>query len=175
MNDSRGTRLTGQRKKPARFVKLVNGGDEVTITIRTVRPRAGDTLDTYCLEQFAANGGRGFLLFKPDRTSYATCLAGNDGVCDCKGFASHSHCKHVEALLALERAGKLQPPPFGRGRPPRPPHTRKGADHALSTRNTAPKPAVDHAARSALLEVTRTPARCLASQRQRHGVGGGAY
>lgn len=27
--------------------------------------------------------------------------------CECKGFLAHGHCKHLESLLALHRAGRL--------------------------------------------------------------------
>src|SRR5262249_38739916 len=95
------------RKRPERFVKLIGKGKDTMLVIRTVRPRAGDRIDAYALEPFASHGGRGLLLHKPDKTSYAVYLAGADSVCDCKGFEAHNHCKHVEALRALESAGRL--------------------------------------------------------------------
>src|SRR5215813_11413781 len=96
-----------QRKKPARFCKLTRQGADTVLVIRQVRPRAGDTVDAYTLEPIASDFGRGLLLHKADGTSYAVCLSGPDSTCDCKGFTSHNHCKHVSSLLALQQRGKL--------------------------------------------------------------------
>jgi len=96
-----------QRKKPARFCKLTRQGADTVLVIRQVRPRAGDTIDTYRLESIASDHGKGLLLHKPDGTSYALLLSGPDSTCDCKGFDSHGHCKHCESLLALQQRGKL--------------------------------------------------------------------
>ena len=97
-----------QRKKPARFARLVRpAADVLVLSLRTVRPRAGDTIDTYTLESIPADHGRGLLLHKPDGTSYAVNLSGPDSTCDCRGFDSHGHCKHISSLLALQSTGKL--------------------------------------------------------------------
>jgi SWIM zinc finger len=96
-----------QRKKSARFCKLTRQGADTVLSIRTVRPRAGDTVDAYTLEPIASDYGRGLLLHKHDGTSYAVNLSGPDSTCDCRGFDSHDHCKHVESLLALQQRGKL--------------------------------------------------------------------
>ena len=96
-----------QRKKPARFCKLVRQGEDVVLVIRQVRPKAGDQIDAYTLEPIPSDHGRGLLLHKHDGTSYAVLLSGPDSTCDCKGFESHGHCKHVESLLALQQRGKL--------------------------------------------------------------------
>jgi hypothetical protein len=97
-----------QRKKPARFARLVRpAADVLVLSLRTVRPRAGDTIDAYTLESIPADHGKGLLLHKPDRTSYAVRLSGPDSSCDCRGFDSHGHCKHTSALLALQQRGKL--------------------------------------------------------------------
>ena len=96
-----------QRKKPARFCKLVRQGKDVVLVIRQVRPCAGDAVDAYTLEPISSDYGRGLLLHKHDGTSYAVNLSGTDSECDCKGFASHGHCKHCESLLALQQRGKL--------------------------------------------------------------------
>ena len=67
----------------------------------------GDQTDAYTLEPIPSDFGRGLLLHKHDGTSYAVNLSGTDSECDCKGFESHGHCKHVESLLALQQRGKL--------------------------------------------------------------------
>ena len=69
--------------------------------------RTRGQLDSYTLESIPSDFGRGLLLHKPDGTSYSVCLSGPDSACDCKGFESHVHCKHVESLLALQQRGKL--------------------------------------------------------------------
>src|SRR3954470_1098735 len=107
MSNATATRPVRQRKKPERFCKLVRQGNDVVLIIRQVRPRAGDTIDAYTLEPIPSDHGRGLLLHKQDGTSYALLLSGPDSECDCKGFESHGHCKHVESLNALQAAGKL--------------------------------------------------------------------
>ena len=51
--------------------------------------------------------------------------------CQCKGFLRHGHCKHVESLLALQKAGRPRLPEtpesyhanrFRRRNQPTPPH-----------------------------------------------------
>jgi len=69
--------------------------------------RTRGQLDSYTLESIPSDLGRGLLLHKHDCTSYAVCLSDPDSECDCKGFESHGHCKHVESLLALQQRGKL--------------------------------------------------------------------
>jgi hypothetical protein len=90
------------QKKPTRFARLVRPAvDVLVLSLRTVRSRAGEAINTYTLENIPADSGRGLLLHKHDGTSCAVCLSGPDSTCDCKGFTSHGHCKHVESLLAL--------------------------------------------------------------------------
>lgn len=70
----------------------------------------GRACTEYLLAEFAADGGRGFLFAKTtcgtDRTSdrynvFCTATAGLYDACECKGFASSGHCKHVDAARAL--------------------------------------------------------------------------
>lgn len=100
------------RRKQARFCRLVRQGAGWLLTIRTVRPRAGDQIDTYTVSEFSSDLGRGFRLVKADGTVYSACLGATaaDTVCDCKGNASHGHCKHVEALGQLATTGRLAKP-----------------------------------------------------------------
>lgn len=68
----------------------------------------------YRVEEFPADHGRGFMLWKvdvgTDRTEerYA-CLVGTRGVrsCECKGAAASGRCKHLAALVTLIEAGQL--------------------------------------------------------------------
>ena len=50
---------------------------------------AGHVEDSYGIELYTKNGYHG---------------------CSCRGFVRHSHCKHVESLVALVKAGKIARP-----------------------------------------------------------------
>ena len=59
-------------------------------------------------------GGAGFRLTKfeqhqrgEDDAAYSVLLDGERSTCECKGYIRHGHCRHVEALTALQAAGKL--------------------------------------------------------------------
>jgi hypothetical protein len=57
-------------------------------------------------------GGLGLELRKPlpDGTTYHVHLDGEHSTCECDGFLRWNHCKHVEALLALQADGRLPRP-----------------------------------------------------------------
>jgi hypothetical protein len=55
----------------------------------------------------ASDYGCGFELPKADGTISHGNLDGLCSACDCKGHARHGHCKHRDALAALEAAGRL--------------------------------------------------------------------
>ena len=40
-------------------------------------------------------------------SAYAVNIDGEKCSCECKGFASHGHCKHSDGIAALIAAGKL--------------------------------------------------------------------
>lgn len=68
----------------------------------------------YTVQEFTADMGRGFMLFKTGHGSDETeeryaVLAGPHGVtlCECKGFHFAGHCKHTEAVKTLIANGKL--------------------------------------------------------------------
>lgn len=68
----------------------------------------------YKVEEFVADHGRGFLLFKLDAGTDKTeeqyaCFIGSDGrgQCECRGFYSTGHCKHLASLLALVEADRV--------------------------------------------------------------------
>ena len=100
-----------QRKKPTRFCKVVRNPSGIgydVLVIRQPRPRSADLLDTYTVETFPSHmGERGIELTKGDGTAYHVNLDGRASTCDCKGFESHGHCKHISSLLALQSAGRL--------------------------------------------------------------------
>jgi hypothetical protein len=69
-----------------------------------VRIQVGMQINLYFLQAIPCDlEGRGFALTKLDREEvvYHVLLAGPQSTCDCKGFLQHSHCKHMEGLLAL--------------------------------------------------------------------------
>ncbi len=76
----------------------------VTLTV-------GKQADDYLIRRLPSDFGTAFAVEKvadPDGHSYAVCLNGNGtGTCECLGYLRHGHCKHVEGLAALVRAGKL--------------------------------------------------------------------
>jgi len=67
----------------------------------------------YLIEEFPADHGRGFMLFKMSEGSDKTeeryaCLIGKHArQCECKGYTHAGRCKHLAALVTLIEAGKL--------------------------------------------------------------------
>jgi hypothetical protein len=67
----------------------------------------------YAVEEYAADHGRGFMLFKMDAGSdkceerYACLIGKHAKACECRGFAYAGHCKHTAALALLVEAGQL--------------------------------------------------------------------
>ena len=107
MNTVTATRSTRQARKPARTVRFFQYGDKAVLVINQQFSATRGQLDTYALEPIPADFGRGLLLTKEDGSSYCVNLSGPDSTCDCRGFESHGHCKHIEGLTALAAAGKL--------------------------------------------------------------------
>src|SRR5262249_39634601 len=98
--------------------RCLGEGENVVLVIRQRYPRKSDVLDTYAAESFLSEmGGRGIELTKPDGTVYHVNLSGTDSTCSCPGFENHgwhadengqpTACKHVMALLKLQKLGKL--------------------------------------------------------------------
>jgi hypothetical protein len=100
---------TKQRQPKVRRCRLATThAGSVALTIRQQEGKQAPQTDVYYLEPIVSEmGGRGLILHKHDCTSYCVRLDGKDSECDCKGFTRYSHCKHVEALAALQAAGKL--------------------------------------------------------------------
>lgn len=65
----------------------------------------------YLVEEFPADRGRGFVLRKAAGAGYYSCnVVGGDGradLCECRGFAAHGRCKHLDVLIDLIANGKL--------------------------------------------------------------------
>ncbi len=96
------------RLRPQRFVRLlVSPALDGTGVVRlTVAKKAADYFRTLIPADF----GRGFKVEKVglhETGSYAVNIDGDKRTCECKGFASHGHCKHADGIAALIAAGKL--------------------------------------------------------------------
>src|SRR3954470_22657374 len=99
---------TRQRRPKQRTCRLTHTSGGAALVIRQRQGTQAERFDAYFLEPIPSQmGGRAFLLHKHDCTSYAVNLSGTASTCDCPGFDSHGHCKHVESLLALQQRGKL--------------------------------------------------------------------
>lgn len=67
----------------------------------------------YAVEEFRADGGRGFRFTKPSGESYAVFIADERTAdagfafdsCECLGFLRHGHCKHHDAARAIADRG----------------------------------------------------------------------
>lgn len=74
-----------------------------TATIQARNP--GAKADVYLVTETPILHGRVFLFSKPDGSYYVVTVADGqfvlDHECDCKGFASHKHCKHADAAVAI--------------------------------------------------------------------------
>jgi hypothetical protein len=98
-----------QRVKPARFIRLVvtlNGEGKNGV----VRIAVGKDSADYLLDRLPSDFGTAFRLQKAgEEAAYEVNLSadGTADVCDCKGFARWSHCKHRDGLAALVKAGRL--------------------------------------------------------------------
>jgi hypothetical protein len=93
-----------QRVKAPRTIRLLTPlneeGRNALVTITT-----GRTAADYWVSRLPADFGTAFLVEKlgsDDRYHVNT-----DGHCDCKGHTYHGHCKHVDGLAALVKAGRL--------------------------------------------------------------------
>lgn len=72
----------------------------------TIQPRKpGSEPSVYFVTEVPILNGRAFLFEKPDGTYYLTTVADGqfvlDHECACKGFASHGHCRHADAAVAI--------------------------------------------------------------------------
>src|SRR5262249_45882943 len=76
----------------------------------TLRLVADRKTSRYHVESLPSDFGTAFSLTELDRDdaeSYDLLLDAVASSCTCKGHTCHGHCKHVEALDALRKAGAL--------------------------------------------------------------------
>ena len=99
------------RPKPARSIWLVLAPTHTMPGICRITVRRGRTVEAtdYHLAGIPSDFGRAFRLVKilGEHTGYHVNLDGERSSCECKGHLAHGHCKHVDGLAALVRAGRL--------------------------------------------------------------------
>ncbi len=102
------TRQRKPRVKPARAIGVAVRPSEVN-PFFVVRVTEGKKLDHYAVTPIPSDWGTAYAVEKlgAEQEPYHVNLAGADSVCDCKGFTRHGHCRHVEGLAALTKAGRL--------------------------------------------------------------------
>jgi len=99
------TRTRKPRVKPARRVHLYDGSPallEMTIGAETfsywLKPLAADFGTSFEVRKLLADGGDVYHVHIDEQGHHS---------CTCKGGTYCGHCKHLEAVLALRKAGKL--------------------------------------------------------------------
>ena len=103
------TATTARRRvKPERRIKLTLKPFEGNPGV--VQIAVGKDTADYFHTTVAADFGTGFKLEKIGGTEiYHVNLAADpkQHTCECKGFGRWAHCKHVDGMVALQRAGQL--------------------------------------------------------------------
>ncbi len=103
------------RPKPERAVRILEqpAPDDPDVYF-AVLITEGKKQDTYLVNAVPADFGEGYSFEKLDAAAdfaaveqYDVNLMGAESTCTCKGNTYHGHCRHVEALQALDRAGSL--------------------------------------------------------------------
>jgi hypothetical protein len=104
------------RRKPARTVRLGLAPFGPNPGILDITE--GEALTSYFLYPLASDFGLAYRLEKfgvhqrgDDDAVYHVCLELDAATCDCKGHTYAGHCRHVEALQALQAKGELPLPP----------------------------------------------------------------
>jgi hypothetical protein len=102
------TRQRKPRVKPARCIGVAVRPSDVN-PFFVVRIIEGKKTDLYSVRPIDSDWGTAYAMAKlpEENEPYHVCLAGADSICDCKGFTRHGHCRHVEGLTALTKAGRL--------------------------------------------------------------------
>jgi hypothetical protein len=101
-------RKTRKESKPGRSLRLYPGSPAL------LEMAIGKEEFSYWLVSLGCElGGLAFELKKslPEGTVYHVRLDGKHSTCECPGHLRWNHCKHVEALLALQAQGKLPAAP----------------------------------------------------------------
>jgi len=95
-------------KQKDRRVRLLRAPGDDGIGVLSLITRKEETFYTFC-EIPCEIGGRGFALHRMGLGDlyHVRIGAKYDCSCDCLGFLAHSTCKHIQALMALEREGLI--------------------------------------------------------------------
>jgi hypothetical protein len=106
-----GPAVPSTRRKPARKVAWVLRPDDEHAS-GVISITEGRQTDYYCVEPIPCDmGGRAFRLLKhvPGAEPYHVRIDNppQDFSCECVGFLAHSHCRHVDSLIALMARGQL--------------------------------------------------------------------
>jgi hypothetical protein len=97
------------------------GGGRWVLQLTYWRPRRSAEDQFYHLTAIASDWGRAFEVRKLAADGgeiYHVNLTSDGTTCDCKGHERWGHCKHAEALVALQARGKLddvRPPAVAKG------------------------------------------------------------
>ena len=144
-------RRAGEHVQCEIVASLHDHGDPLPILILfadwSERQRDWRSRDLYQVEEIPTGiDGRAFLLHRDpaaiaqDGPDADRCYGvfvhrnGQDHLCECKGFASHGRCKHVDALRGLIETGRLEHPMAGAPAPEWPSPEQVDAD----AKNEAP-------------------------------------
>ena len=100
-----------RRVKPKdRGMRLLCGGAALEL-------REGKVRTLFLLSAIPSDWGSAFRLTKVTHhqrgdgdDEYSVNIDGEGGTCECMGFSRHGHCRHVEALVTLAKAGRLPLP-----------------------------------------------------------------
>jgi hypothetical protein len=95
-------------KKPHRSIQLVRSPAVDGIGVLCITERKITKYYTF-REIPCEIGGRGFALHRLGLGEVYHVRVGQpeECSCECLGFLAHSHCRHIEGLLALEQEGLL--------------------------------------------------------------------
>lgn len=103
--------------KPRRTVRLCIAACEVN-PYNLILVKVGTQSDEYLVRRIPSDFGDAYTVKKllpvDDLDGslagerYDVNLSDEGSTCDCPGHLRHSHCKHVDALIALRQAGKLE-------------------------------------------------------------------
>lgn len=107
--------MTSATTKTERFTNARKTiGDKYEVTMAITKGRKVEQY-RYLAEPLAGDYGTAFHLTKgasgeEENEVYDVCL-GQQATCDCKGFSRWHHCKHIESLTALLKAGYIKTKP----------------------------------------------------------------
>lgn len=98
-------------ERRAHLRRTPDGNVILHLTLTTPRVRLAPKVEefSYVLREVPVETGRAFELRKltPGYEVYHLLMDITGDTCDCKGGTAHGKCKHRDALIGLEKAGRL--------------------------------------------------------------------